>query len=341
MKKRKIKIWWKKNWKWLLPVVVVVVGGVIWFYSANCNRGKEPEWGINFSQKYAAWLNNGDWQQVYLQILDNFKPKKMRLMAYWDVVEKYPGQFNFSELDWQLRQAEDYDTEIVLAIGYRVPRWPECHIPTWAQKLSTEEQQAATLGLLKKTVERYRDKKQIIGWQVENEPFFMQSFGLCPPVDKDFYKKEVAFVRSLDERPIYGTESGELSTWTGTAGTADYIGTSIYRVVWSPFFGFFTYPIPPAYYYFKTQIVKSFYPVKNVVVSEMQMEPWLPGTSVWDTSVEEQLKILGPGQFEKNINYARRTGLSPVYLWGAEWWYWLKQRGYSQIWNTAEKLMTE
>jgi len=329
--------WWQK-YRWEFLLVVLVAASLVWFFNVDFGKNQPPEWGLNFSQKYAAWLNNGDWQTVYTQILTDLKPEKMRLMAYWDVVEKKPGQFDFADLDWQIEQASQNKVQILLAIGYRVPRWPECHMPEWAQKMSTPEQQTLTLELLQAIVERYKNNPQIIAWQVENEPFFMQSFGLCPPVDKEFYKKEVAFVRSLDERPIYGTESGELSTWLGTAGTADYIGTSVYRVTWNKYFDYFTYPIPPGYYYLKTQLIKAVTPVKGIVVSEMQMEPWLPGTSVWDTPIEEQLEVMGLEQFEKNIKYAQKIGLPPVYLWGAEWWFWLKQQGHPEIWEAAREL---
>lgn len=329
-----------RYWWWIAAFLLGFVSAMV-FYLFDCSGGKNPEWGLNFSQKYAAWLNKGDWKQVYLQILEDLRPPKMRLMAYWDVLEKKQDKFSFEDLDWQLKEAKYYKSEIVLAIGYRVPRWPECHIPSWAQKLTQEEQQEQILDMLKAVVERYKENSQIIGWQVENEPFFMQSFGMCPAVDKDFYKKEVAFVRSLDGRPIYGTESGELSTWRGTAGIVDFVGTSVYRTTWNKYFGYFTYPLPPAYYFLKTQAIKLFYPVKGVVVSEMQMEPWLPDTSVWDMPIAQQLKILNMYDIEENLNYARRTGLTPVYLWGAEWWFWLKQKGYPEAWNVVKDLRYE
>jgi hypothetical protein len=44
-------------------------------------------------------------------------------------------------------------------------------------------------------------------------------------------------------------------------------------------------------------------------------------------------------QLQKNISYAKRTGLDTFYLWGSEWWYWLKEeKGESQIWQEIKKL---
>jgi len=30
-------------------------------------------------------------------------------------------------------------------------------------------------------------------------------------------------------------------------------------------------------------------------------------------------------QFKKNIEFAQKTGFDTIYLWGAEWWHWLKR----------------
>ena len=56
------------------------------------------------------------------------------------------------------------------------------------------------------------------------------------------------------------------------------------------------------------------------------------------TSLEEQSHSMNPEIFVKNINYAKRTGLSPVYFWGAEWWYWLKEQGDDSIWQAAKDI---
>ncbi|MFA4931278.1 MAG: hypothetical protein WC570_05445 [Patescibacteria group bacterium] len=30
-------------------------------------------------------------------------------------------------------------------------------------------------------------------------------------------------------------------------------------------------------------------------------------------------------RLEKNFDYASRVGFSRAYLWGVEWWYWMKE----------------
>jgi hypothetical protein len=40
-------------------------------------------------------------------------------------------------------------------------------------------------------------------------------------------------------------------------------------------------------------------------------------------------------QFTTNAEIARRTGFQQAYFWGVEWWYWLKVKGDSSIWDVA------
>ena len=43
--------------------------------------------------------------------------------------------------------------------------------------------------------------------------------------------------------------------------------------------------------------------------------------------------------FLKNIDFAKRTGLDTIYLWGGEWWYWLKiSQDNPDLWNEAKNL---
>ena len=71
---------------------------------------------------------------------------------------------------------------------------------------------------------------------------------------------------------------------------------------------------------------------------ELQAEPWGPKL-LYDISLEEQEKTMNAEQFKKNIEYAKKTGFDYHYLWGAEWWYWMKEKqGDPSIWNEAKML---
>ena len=47
---------------------------------------------------------------------------------------------------------------------------------------------------------------------------------------------------------------------------------------------------------------------------------------------------MGVDKFKEMINFASQTGFEKQYLWGAEWWYWLKKQGLSKHWEVAREL---
>ncbi len=328
-----IKNYYKKVFS--LFIILAIIFSIVWLYLADFSKGKVIEYGVTFSQKYAEELEL-DWQKTFTSILDDLGVKKFRLIAYWDKIESAKGKYDFSNLEWQIKEVEKRGGEILLTIGNRVPRWPECHWPTWIFGSNEEERQEHILNLLKKTVNHFKDYKSIIAWQVENEPY-LAVFGECPRLDKDFYKNEVALVKSLDDRPVVITESGELSTWLRGSSLGDMVGSSIYRITWNKWFGYFYYPLPPAHYYLKSLLARAVTDVDSIFISEMQMEPWV-SRQILLTSLEEQKHSMDPIIFSKNLSYSKRTGLSPIYLWGVEWWYWLKQQGDVDIWQAAANI---
>lgn len=45
-------------------------------------------------------------------------------------------------------------------------------------------------------------------------------------------------------------------------------------------------------------------------------------------------------QFKENIDYAKAVGFPENYLWGAEWWYWLKvKHNDPRYWQEVKKLI--
>ncbi|MFA5029840.1 MAG: hypothetical protein WC518_03840 [Patescibacteria group bacterium] len=319
----------------LLIVLIVVVLLFVWDFSP-----KKIDWGVTFSQEYAQNELGLDWQKTYLAILDDLRVDHLRLSAYWNYNQPSPDTYNFSGLDWQVSEASKRGTKIILAVGRKLPRWPECHDPAWIKNLATEEVQQHQLQFIETVIKRYRGIPNITYWQVENEPF-LKFFGECPPLDKNFLKKEIRLVKSLDSRPILITDSGELSTWLPAAFSGGKIlGTTLYRVVYNPRFGYFHWFLPPSFYYFKALLVKTFSPTSKVIVAELQAESWHKQNTTLDKmSLEEHFASMSPRQFQKNISFARRAGFDEIYLWGVEWWYFLKEyRQYDFYWQAAKKL---
>lgn len=315
-----------------------IVGGLIIFFFLASRRpavqADPKKFGVTFSTKYAAEIGI-DWKAAYLAVLDELGARKLRIPVYWDEVEKSRGEFDGSEVDWMLEQAASRGAEVTLVIGRKTPRWPECHVPGWAKGLTPAEQNERVLKLVEEEVRRFGAFPAVRRWQVENEPLF--HFGVCPPPDRKFLKAEVALVRSLDSRPVMLTDSGELSSWLGTAGLADVLGISLYRTVWNKYVGFWYWPLSSGYYAERILLVSPL--VKRVIISELQAEPWFSKPFI-ETPLEEQYASMDPERFRSNVEFAERTGVSEIYLWGAEWWYWLRWRGDPAFWDAAKKLFS-
>ena len=196
----------------------------------------------------------------------------MRLPVYWDLVEKQPGIYEYADVDWQLDEAKKRDVAVILTVGIKVPRWPECHIPQW--------------------------------------------------VGDD------ASVR---------TDSGELSLWVQAASRGDEFGTTLYRDIYSPKVGgYFEYPIGPNFFRFKEKMVRWFTSQEHFSVIELQAEPWASGW-IADISLSEQFKTMNETRLVENVDYARQVGFHDIYLWGGEWWYWMKtQQGNEGYWNAIK-----
>lgn len=309
-----------------------------YFFVGKAEPAEDIIWGANFSQKQAEDLEL-DWKEVYSALLDDLGVRNLKLITYWDLLEKDEGKYSFDDLDWQIKEAEKYGVGTFLVIGMKTPRWPECHIPEWARGLSKEKQQEDILKLLKNIVLRYRDYSDIRAWQVENEPFF--SFGECPKgvLDKSFLKKEIELVKSLDsQRPVIISDSGEFSFWIMAAKLGDMVGTTLHRKVWFEELNTYVkYPIPPIFYWRKAQIIDKFFH-KSVIVGELQAEPWCL-KYLNECPLSEQTKTMNLDYFKDNVEFAKNTGLNQHYLWGAEWWYWMKEKqGKPEIWQEAVKL---
>lgn len=318
----------------LLIVVAVAVAnailGKISFFS-------EVKYGVTFSPKYARYLNL-DWQKTYTQILDDLKVRNLRILGYWDILEPEKGKYDFAETDYLLREAGKRDAKVILVVGVRQPRWPECHIPGWARSLTVKERQEKVLQFIKQTVSRYKEDSVIWAWQVENEPL-LKAFGEdCEMVDKEFIKNEVQLVRSLSKKPIIMTDSGELGFWVTSMRMSDIFGTTVYRQVHDKLLGYMTYPVPPSLYSLKSNLVRYLFAKSNqkTIIVELQAEPWLANGNFLPP--QQQAKLFTTDNLKSYVGFAQGTGFDEVYLWGVEWWYFMAANGYPEYLDYARTL---
>lgn len=294
-------------------------------------------YGATFSSAYSQELGLNP-PQVLTEIMEELKVKNLRIPVYWDNIEPTKDNFNFQDVDTLLDIAQQKQARVILALGYKVPRWPECFPPSWAKNLDKSQYQKQILKLLSASVEHFKNRPEIVAWQVENEPLL--AFGNCQMFDKSFLEEEVNLVRSKDSRPIILTDSGELGLWVTALQFSDIMGTSLYRTVWNPLFGFFRYPFPPLYYRLKVALTKQFFAAhsQGILISELQAEPWSPGKSLPQIPISDQIKIFSLEDFQEIIDFTSHTHIKEQYLWGIEWWYWMKLHGHPEYWNYAKGL---
>jgi len=82
-------------------------------------------------------------------------------------------------------------------------------------------------------------------------------------------------------------------------------------------------------------------PLEEVFVSELQLEPW-SDRSIVNIPIAEQLQLMSIEKFKDNLVYTRKIGFDSIYLWGVEWWYYLKvSHGITDYWDTAKELIKE
>ncbi|MDX9778785.1 MAG: cellulase family glycosylhydrolase [Patescibacteria group bacterium] len=327
--------------KILFLVFIVIVLNLIIFMKIFANNKNydyskfESDFlGVTFSRKYAEELGL-DWREVYLAIINDLEVKEIRLPIYWDEIEKEKGVFNYKDYDYMISEGAKRDVKFVISVGWRLPRWPECHAPNWTNQESISDTQKRTLIMIEKTVNRYKDNSSIVYWQLENEPF-LDFFGICPPSDEEFFKQELKLLKSLDKRPVMVSGPGELNFWIKESRYGDVFGTTMYRVVWNRWLGYTRYPIPPWFYRLKAWLVNI--PVEKRIIAELQAEPWVPQGKIIHLSQQEASYSFDIDQFKDNLEYARRTRFKKAYLWGVEWWYWQYKHDNKIFWEFARTL---
>lgn len=296
------------------------------------------EYGASFSTLHADELHL-DWKEVYEAMLGDLGVKRLRLSAHWPMIEPRDGVFHFDEMDYQMSEAAVHGTKVILAVGRRLPGWPECHNPDWSKELLQPEREKKILEYIAAVVNRYKRSPALLYWQVENEAFLAKfAPEYCGGFNQTFLEKEIALVRSLDpDHKILLTDSGEVGRWYRPWKLADIFATSMYLYVWYEPFGPVRYPIGPWYFRAKLNLIELLFGKKTAILSELGAEPWLAQPIV-DASIDKQLDRMNIDKFNEVIDFARQSSFSEQYLWGVEWWYYMKEQGHPEFWDRAKGL---
>lgn len=344
--KTAVQRWWRaKLWhKALLVVIAIVFLFVSTLYGVAqwhiyTQRNKPLVMGATFIPSYARHFGL-DEKETLQAMIDELGIKRFRLVSYWNIGEKERGQYDFSQLDWQFDMIERSGGEISLAIGLRQPRWPECHMPTWAEDMPMEEWSEELKDYMQVTIDRYKDREVLKSYQLENE-FFLSVFGICPDFTRERLVDEYNFVKSLDPtRPVIVSRSNNALGLPVNEPIPDKSAVSVYKRVWDKTLTkrYFEYPFP-AWFYASLAGGGRIVNGTDMIIHELQTESWLPeGFQMNDVNdIPEQEKSLNAKRLQDRIRYGEATGIREIYLWGVEWWYWQKQvANKPDLWNTAK-----
>ena len=339
------KGWWarrplyQKIIAWLLVLLVTIIScmyGIARWYIAK--HADEPmQVGVTFVAPYARSFDL-DPQETMQAMIDELGMRRFRLVSYWDEIEKNKGTYDFSDLDWQFKKAEESDSTVSLALGLRQPRWPECHMPSWALNQPKEAWYPELKAFIAATIERYKDSPALESYQLENE-YFLEVFGECQDFDRERLVDEYNLVKQLDpNHPLIISRSNNALGFPVGQPRPDEFAISVYKRVWDKTLTkrYFEYPFPAWFYGFLAgggEILTG----KDMIIHELQAEAWLPDDfSISTAPAEEQYKSMNPARLKDRIEYGRATGMRTIDLWGAEWWYWRKvKHNDPDLWNTA------
>ncbi|MDL2342109.1 MAG: beta-galactosidase [Patescibacteria group bacterium] len=293
------------------------------------------QFGVSFSLKQCRSFDL-DAPAVLNWLLTEAGFRRFRLMSYWNEHEQQPGQYDFSQLDWQIDQVSRAGGEITLCLGARQPRWPENHWPDWAWQADKAVRDHALLQYLEQVITRYADNEHITSYQLENEALLV-NFGERSEVDRQRLRAEYDLVTRLNPLPIKVMTTSTSWGIPIRQPIPDMVGFSFYHTLYRD--GKYHQSLLYPWVHRVRKILIRVLHNKPVFIHELQLEPWGP-QNIWDMPNEEQAKSMNPAQIAKNIALAKAIKASPIDLWGAEWWYWRLQQGDASIWQAVRKALT-
>lgn len=329
------------------------------FNQSKSNRmvQRPEQLGTTFSQLQCAYMGL-DFRDAFQQICE-LGFNRIRLCSYWNEIEPVEGQFNFSTLDWLLDTCDRYNIEVVLAVGMKVPRWPEFHFPDWLQArhntggrpdpIDWDKPLAdQALQFVEQVIQHVRHAPAIKYWQVENEPFTRLDITGGRFLSYEFVRQEVGLTRSLAiaDQKVLLTNAITLPAaqldeddhaFAESLTQADAVGINVYTKVPAGTSRFYLQPMPPYWRKLQQWQAQLKEQGRESWIAEAQAEPWEPNQLVAMNRVNYPSS--SPKQAINLVQFLSDLGFDTVMLWGCEYWYWHKKNGRSDWWSAMEQLI--
>jgi hypothetical protein len=322
----------------IITLIVIAMWGIGEWYIYS-QRQIPLTYGVSFIPDYAQSLGLNPKQTM--KALTKIGVRQFRLTSYWSDVEPSPGQYNFSQLNWEFAQANAVHAKIILTVGLRQPRRPECHPPNWIKTnkpMSSWEPQL--LSYMTKVINRYKNNPALEAWQLENE-YFLKGFGNCTNYSRSRLIAEYNLLKKLDPtHPIIVGRSNNAIGFPVGQPQPNIFGISVYRRVWDAnvTHQYLEYPYPSWFYAFLAGVQEIFIH-KNMIIAEMQAEAWpANGKPITQVSLKEQDKSINSTRLRNRFVFSKNTGMKDVIMWGAEYWYYRKVVLHNpNMWNVAKQ----
>ena len=332
--------------------------------------------GISFRPLQAREL--GLRPRAALDELLSYPFEVIRLAAYWDRIEPAPGKFDPSWLDWQVDAARRAGKRIIICVGpvkaFGYPEFfvPAHHLPAPLPegRLVTPDTHPALLAagieFLTRVIARYRDRPEVIAWQVEHEAVDALGMEHSWRLSADFAAAEVAAARAADpSRPVLlngflpVTTPVAAAQWWRTrdqgdsldvaARCADVVGIDYY-----PRHALLAWGSRALYLdgvasrlgarRYRDLARRAATMDQRVMITEIQAEPWeavtvppSPGQYGMYSCLPEQLIA----SYNRCVRWSGRTPPEAYLFWGAEYWLLRAREGDPTYLNAFSRILTE
>ncbi len=351
-------------------VALAGVLAMLWLFVALSWPHQEPlgnpAFGINFSCRQAEYLllevpggpyvdrsrpDRPAWcAQTLGAILRGTGAQYVRLSVEWSTVEPQPGVYDFRVIDAMLAEAQRDKAHVLLTVGVKAQRSPEFYIPDWVLSKADLPDSGdisanpylhdQALAMVRAVVAHTANSAAIDSWEADNEPYIASSRTNGWTLSRGFVQEIVAAIHAGDAegRPVVINQAQHFvfdRRWKDALSDGDILAASIYPFRNYDIFGHNIVvpileigPLGPNY---AAQDRAAAAQGKQFWITEMQAEPWTD-TDIRLVTPANPSSNLTHDNLARSIDYARRTGASRVYLWGAEWWYYELVHNHDASW---------